>query len=1070
MKICPGCGEENPEKFRLCGFCGTPLDAPARRKEVRKTVTVVFSDLKGSTSLGEALDPESLREVITRYFDAMRSALESHGGIVEKYIGDAVMAVFGLEVAHEDDAVRAVRAAHTMQSALRKLNDEVLEPTYGVRLANRTGVNTGEVLAGDPTTRQRLVTGDAVNVAARLEQAAGADEVLLGGLTRTLSRDFIHTEPVEPLELRGKAERVAAHRLLGLAAQRARPDAAQRPLVGREAELGALLDLVADVTATGGCRLATLLGDPGLGKSRLIDEVIARAPGARALRGRCLSYGRGITFWPLVEVVRDAVGAGEGDSAAAVHAAIARHVGDDGSGVADRVAAAIGLSDSEHPLEEIFWGARKLLEALASRRPLILVFEDMHWAELTFLDFVEHLRASAEGPILLLCAARRELRDIRPDWRGERIELRALDDDAAARVISDRLGGLEIAPDVRRRIVAAAHGNPLFVEQLVSMLVDEGLLRRDGQRWRGEAALADLRVPPTVGALIAARLDQLAPAERAVVDAASIMGVVFYAPAVRALLDEEAGVFDVEGHLDALVRRQLVEPAPADVVAEESYRFQHELVREAAYGALLKRATLHERFTRWLLRFGRREDLDEIVAYHLEQAHRYLAELGPLDAHGRELGARAAELLVAAGQRGFARDDMPAASNLLRRAVGLMPDADPRRIALLAPLGEAFMDIGECAVAQGYVEEAITLAGARGDERLAARAALVLLLLRGQAGAPGDWAADIAREAEAMVPALEGARDEEGLATAWRVVAWAQGTVCRYGAAAEAAQRAMEHAARAGDERQHRRAAVQYSVAATYGPVPVGEALPRVKRILDECRGDRRSEGVVMSLLARLEAMAGDVEAGRRLYRMARATLEDAGRSVVASSTSLDSCGVEMLAGDLAAAERELRRDYEALAELDERYILSTVAAELARVLCAARRDDEAWAATEVAQELAADDDLVSQALWRSTRGRLLARRGRLSEGLRMAQEALDMLEGTGPGVTQADALLDLAELLAAAGRGDEAVERVGEATSMLAAKGDVLGAAAARGRLDEGLAVGALGVGTLSASGRCAS
>src|SRR5581483_10184370 len=392
MQVCPGCGEENPDKFRLCGFCGTPLAPALPPQEVRKTVTIVFSDLKGSTNLGEALDSESLREVMSRYFDEMRAELERHGGTIEKFIGDAVMAVFGLPTLHEDDALRAVRAAAGMKRALERLNGE-LERVWGVRLTNRTGVNTGEVVAGDPSAGQRLVTGDAVNVAARLEQAAPANEVLLGELTYRLVKDAVEVEAVEPLELKGKAERVPAYRLLSVREQgegwTRRRDA---PMVGREQELDTLLASFDAAVAERACRLATVVGDAGVGKSRLNEEFLASiGERARVLSGRCLSYGEGITFWPLVEVVRQAASIEEEDTPGVARAKLVSLAGPEGDDVVERVASAIGLSPETFPIEELFWGARKLLESLAREQPLVVLFDDIHWAEPTFLDLVEHL-------------------------------------------------------------------------------------------------------------------------------------------------------------------------------------------------------------------------------------------------------------------------------------------------------------------------------------------------------------------------------------------------------------------------------------------------------------------------------------------------------------------------------------------------------------------------------------------------------------------------------------------------------------------------------------------------------
>jgi class 3 adenylate cyclase len=416
MKVCAACGVENPDIARFCLACGTQLAEARPPQETRKVVTIVFSDLKGSTSLGEALDSEALREVMTRYFDAMRGELERHGGVIEKFIGDAVMAVFGLPRLHEDDALRAVRAAAGMQAALEALNHE-LQLVYGVQLANRTGVNTGEVVAGDPTSGQRLVTGDAVNVAARLEQAAGEREVLLGELTYRLVRDDVEVEEVEPLELKGKSEPVPAYRLVGV---RQSSDASTRrtaPLVGREHELGVLETALDDAVSSSSCRLVTVVGDAGVGKSRLTSEFLA-ASRKRALTvsGRCLPYGDGITFWPVAEAVKSLAGIVNEDSATEVRSKLAALADPAGEGVTARLASALGASVEPFPVEELFWSVRRLLSHLAAERPVIFVVEDIHWAEPTMLALVEHLVQACTAPVLVLCPTRPELLEESPEW------------------------------------------------------------------------------------------------------------------------------------------------------------------------------------------------------------------------------------------------------------------------------------------------------------------------------------------------------------------------------------------------------------------------------------------------------------------------------------------------------------------------------------------------------------------------------------------------------------------------------------------------------------------------------
>src|SRR6266571_8631672 len=441
MKTCPSCGEENPEKFRLCGFCGTPLPdvAAAVPQEMRRTVSIVFCDLQGSTSMAERLDGESLREVLTLYFKEMRTCIERHGGTVEKYIGDAIMAVFGLPTAHEDDALRAVRAAAEMRDVLHAVNERI-EAGWGVRLTNRTGVNTGEVVAtADFDSRHHLVAGDPVNVAARLEQAAPPYEILVGEPTYRLVKDAVEVEPVEPLELKGKAERVPAYRLVSAREAESVERKHDSPLVGRARELAILTDELAASARNGSCRLVTIIAQAGVGKSRLIEEFVhAAQPDARVLKGRCLPYGRGITFWPLVEIVRDAAAIRDDDTPDEARAKLLHVAGPGGEDAVARVASAVGLGETDYPLDEVFWGTRKLLEVQAARQPLVVVFEDIHWAESAFLDLIEHLKTTARAPLLLLCAARPDLLESRPEWlelKGPLLELEPLSDEESERIV-----------------------------------------------------------------------------------------------------------------------------------------------------------------------------------------------------------------------------------------------------------------------------------------------------------------------------------------------------------------------------------------------------------------------------------------------------------------------------------------------------------------------------------------------------------------------------------------------------------------------------------------------------------
>jgi class 3 adenylate cyclase/tetratricopeptide (TPR) repeat protein len=1032
MALCPQCGEENPDKFRLCGYCGAALQPALPPQEVRKTVSIVFSDLKGSTNLGEALDSESLREVMTRYFDEMSAVLVQHGGTIEKFIGDAIMAVFGLPKLHEDDALRAVRAAAGMQRALARLNVE-LGQVWGVTLTNRTGVNTGEVVAGDPTTGQRLVTGDAVNTAARLEQAAPANEVLLGGLTYQLVREAVEVEVVEPLELKGKAERVPAFRLVRVRDRgegwTRRQDA---PLVGRETELATLDNAFTAAVESRSIRLVTMLANAGVGKSRLTEEFLRTVgDSGRILRGRCLSYGE-VAFWPLAEVVRHAASIREDDSAEVAREKLAAIAGADAQDAVERVASALGIGEREFPLDEIFWGTRKLVETLAAEHPLVLIFDDIHWAAPTFLDLVEYLLDHvADAPVLLLCPARHELLELRPEWAerqgAERFVLAPLTAQDTERIVESLLGGAGVATEARTRIAAAAEGNPLFVEQLLAMLVESGELKAEDGRWVAASDLADLAVPPTIQALLAARLDRLDPEERHVIEPASVIGHVFPQEAVEELVPEPVRP-NVPMRLEGLAGKHLVRREEAGLGDGDRFRFDHVMIREAAYGGLLKRAraTLHERFVTWADRVnrerGRETEFEEILGYHLEQAYRYLSELGPLEDHGQAIGTDAATRLASAGRRAFSRGDMASAANLLRRAAALLPENDRQRIALLPDLGEALMEVGDFAAAGAALDEAVDGAAALEDETLGAGATLTRLLVQHHVTEDlASWRADVEHATNALIPALEERRSHAELATAWRMVAWIYAPICRWEAAAEAQQRALEHARLAGNTRLEARLSSAYGYSLCDGPTPVREAIARCEEMIARQLGHKQSEAIIRVSLACLLGLDGQFDRAREVYQEARAMLDDLGASVLSASTSFMLARVELLAGNAEAAERDLRTDYDRLAAIGEVFFRTSVGAMLSHALFAQGRIDEAEVLALEAEALAANDDIEVEALCRSVRARILACRGEFVEAERLAREAVELIPPLEAPLMRTEALLDLAEVLLAGDQGGAA-------------------------------------------------
>ena len=642
MTTCPNCGRDNPADARFCNACGATLEVGEPERESRKVVTVLFCDLVGSTSLGESTDPEALRARMRRYFEDLRAILERHGGAVEKFVGDAVMAVFGIPVSHEDDALRAVRASWEMREAVA---------AHG--LEARIGINTGEVVVGGEG--ETLVTGDAVNVAARLEQAAPAGEVLIGPETRVLVRDAVRVDPVEPLALKGKSQPVEAFRLLEvLESAEGVARHLERPLVGRERERERLGRDYEDAVADRTCRLFTLLGPAGIGKSRLVADFLERVgQDADVLRGRCLHYGEGITYWPLVEIL------------------IASGV-DPG--------AVLGSSAAETQL-----AFRRLLEERAAERPQIVLIDDLQWAEPTFLDLVEHVADLSRGaPIFLLCVARTELLDSRTGWGGGKLNaasllLEPLGEDDCEQLIENLVADASLDPEARERIVAASQGNPLYVEEMLAMVreQDEG---------------DEIVVPPTIHALLQARLDGLGGDERVVIERGSVEGEVFHRGSVAQLAPPPVRSA-VESHLSTLVRKELIRPDSATLPDDEAFRFRHILIRDAAYESLPKatRAELHEQFAEWLEHHELLEQ-DEIVGYHLEQAHRYRAELDAEDPALTSLATRAADNLAAAGRIALDHGDYRAACSMLERATAILPQQDERRLALALDLGHVYAE------------------------------------------------------------------------------------------------------------------------------------------------------------------------------------------------------------------------------------------------------------------------------------------------------------------------------------------------------------------------------------------
>ena len=1042
------------EGFAFCPHCGNPLQ-PAATAEVRKTVTVLFCDVTGSTAIGERLDPESLRKLMGQYFDAARSCVERHGGTVEKFIGDAVMAVFGIPQVHEDDALRACRAAAEIRQQVAALSKE-LQRDYGTTFDVRIGVNTGEVVAGDPIAGQALVTGDAVNVAARLEQEAPPGGILIGGATYRLVRDAVVAEPTEALALKGKTEPVPAFRLRNV--HPTAPAFARRldsPMIGREEELRLLRRAFDRAVAERSCQLATVLGAAGAGKSRLIEELIAGLPGARILRGRCLPYGEGITFYPVLEVLKQAAEIADFEESDLAERKLRDVVqGDEqASLICARLGHLLGISEAEAVPEETLWAIRRFLEALALTRPLVVVFDDIHWGEATFLDLVEHVASwTRDAPILLVCMARPELLDLRPDWAsgavtGTTVRLQPLPDDQAVRLVENLLGGAGIAEGARARILDSAEGNPLFVEQVVSMLVDDGLLVRKDGMWTAASDLSDVPVPPTMAALMAARLDRLSGGERAVIQRASVVGKTFYRGAVAALSPEVERP-EIGRHLLSLVRKELVAPDLSSLPGEDAVTFRHLLIRDAAYERIAKelRAELHERFAAWLEEVAgdRIEEQGEVVGYHLEQACRYLAEVRPADERRMHLARRAAEHFSAAGRRASARGDMGATASLLGRAVDLLPRGDLERLPLLPDLGMTLVEAGHYEEASRILDEAIEEAVTAGDRVIEANARVAAVVRRIYSD-PEGTGEEATRVADEVIPILEEAGDDLGLARAYRLRSTAPWLSTRYAEMAADAERAAEHARRAGDPGEQVLDHDMVAVAYTFGPFPVDEALRKLDALQEQYPGRRRELDAGAAVLL---GMAGRFGEARQILEQASALFEDLGRPAWVAATDFGRGVVEFLADDLEQAERFLRQGREGFLRLGEKGVLSSLSALLAMAVCLQGRFQEAEPFIEESRELASSEDVASQASWRMAKAKVLAARRDLGEAERVAREALALVK-SGDGLDDhGNASSVLAEVVLAAGRINEAEGLLEEAIDAYERKQNVVSAARARQRL----------------------
>ncbi|HLK43560.1 MAG TPA: AAA family ATPase, partial [Thermoleophilia bacterium] len=973
----------------------------------------MFADLVGSTGAQEQMDPEAVRTANARAYAVLRQAVGRHGGVVVKFVGDGMMAVFGVPQVGEDDAVRALAAALELRA------------TFGP--AMRIGVNSGEVVvaAGDTD-----VVGDVVNVASRLEHAAPPGGVLVGEETYRLTRNRAQFEPPELVAIKGRVAAVEARVLQDLS----EPTTSASAFVGRERELAALIHAWSAVGAEGRARLVTVLGSPGLGKSRLLAELqLAVAGTASAFSGRCDTTCAG-SLETVAEVLRWALAAAGDVDRLAVSAAERSRIA--------TVAAALDGSGSPVSPQETFWAVRRVVQLAAAIRPMLITLDDLHWAEPILLDLVEHLAEwLGDVPVLLVAAGRPELRELRSVLveigarPAQVLALEGLAPEAIAALTEDLLGAAGLPDPLVGRIVAATDGNPLFVRELLRMLVDDRVLRLQDGVWSLTVDAADIEVPSTISALLAARIERLPADERTVLERASVLGqdvvrgaLADLAPrAVRPRLDTI---------LESLRHKELLEPAGDYWIDEPLLRFHHVLIRDAAYRRVLKsaRADLHERAARWVAaKTGDAEEHDELVGYHLEQSHQSRVDLGDLDDRARDVAAEAGARLSRAAAHALARDDLSAAAALAGRALNCLPETSHDRAELLLVQCEALLDTGRVNAARAAVADLDAIAA---DERLRAWSTAFGVQVDALTGNADLSAAERAADRAARVLAAVG--DSTGTAKAHRVRALVLAHAGRIGDAEAALDLALTAARAAGDRRQISGVLAAAPLAAVWGPSPVPRAGGRcldVVRLLRITTGAREVEAISMRCQALLEALRGRFDAARAMLDRAREVLMDLGLTHGLLDLDLFTGHVALAAGDPGAAASALTRARDGYRSTGRDADAGEATALLARAALLRDDVDGAWALAREAAGIG-DGHRKTAVAWRAVAAEVLARRGEYAEALELAQAGVALAEATDALLDRADALAGLATVLQLSGDAEGAADASARAWSLYDKKG----------------------------------
>lgn len=993
-RSCPSCGVEARATARFCRACGAPLDAsPSTSSDLgpaRKTVTVLFADLAGSTSFEERVDAETARDVMSRYHDLLRGTAERHRAGLTKYIGDGFMAVWGVPEMGPDDADHAIGAAVELQDRFVGFAGRVTA-SHGVDLALRVAVNTGEVVVG---AGDADLVGDAVNVAARLEAECPHGHVVVGEETWRTTRGTHRYESHGQVRVKGRSAPVAVYQWL------ARSETAQAtPFVGRAAELRRLNDALKATTAA---RLVTLIGDPGVGKSRLADEFVAGHDGP-VLRARC-TFESTVALAPIVELLRARDLDGDVDSEVPERDRLLR----------DLMGLTAGVPGS---VEETFWALRRYVEVLAGDGPLVLVIDDVHWADSLLLDFIEHLVEWVKDvPVLVVALARPELRELRPDlalagrWVTDAIHLRGLDPVATAELATRVLGAARLPGELLERLPASTGGNPLFVRELVGMLVHDGVLVTEPVGWRLTIDVDAIAIPPTIHALLASRLERLDAMDRRMLEIASVIGTDFSLGSVAALARTRSG--ELKGSFDRLRHMELTAPSGAYDGDEPVWRFHHVLIRDVAYRRLLKsdRAELHERLADWVRERGADVafDADELAARHLEAAHGYRSELGGTDAHTAELAMTAARSYLASAQRALDRDELISAGTQAAKGAALAHGDNDVRADLLLVGCEAFLSAGDVAAGAPLVDDLERLGTAELQPWATCYRCQFVVYT------DPTRLIEVEDRLQGAIDEFARRRDAAGLAKAHRVRAGTRARLGRVGDCEVDLFEALIAAREAGDHRQITAALGAAPSAALWGPSPLPKA---GGRCLDVVRMQRMTtaapslEATSLRCLAVLELLRGRPDKARSMLAEARDVVAKLGLRHGLMETELFASIIESMEGDPVAAEPHFRAALEGLGALGVGADAGLAAALLARSLLAQDRIGEADHYAAESERLAGHN-LKTAIGWRAVRAEILAAQGKHADATAVARDAVRLAAETDLVLDHADASLALARVL----------------------------------------------------------